>query len=72
MHDLTFELHGDETLILDDMGEGALVLSQHSEATGRLERIAIELPQLLEAIAVLSPRYGEQTKNTEPSGLEAA
>ncbi|MCB2061938.1 MAG: hypothetical protein KDE25_00490 [Novosphingobium sp.] len=70
---LTIELQGEDPVTLDDMGEGTVILSQHSETHGRLERIATDYGQLRQALEALRPRYGSQdTKNTEPEGRIAA
>ena len=56
---LTWELEdgeGHEVVRLDDMGEGCLVLSQRNEA-GRVERVAVTLGMLQQAIAAVMPRY---------------
>lgn len=62
---MTFQLHGDEMITLDDMG-GTIVLSQHSELSGRMESVVLELGQLWQAVEIARHRYGsEGTKNTD-------
>ena len=58
MANLTIELHGADVVTLDDMGDGTVILSQHNEATGRLERTALDYRQLVQAVEALCPRYG--------------
>ena len=69
---LTWELEseGHDALHLDDMGDECLVLSQMNDA-GDMERVAVSLEQLQEAVAVLGPRY-RGTKNTDRQPLITA
>lgn len=74
MHNLTVQLEGEDEVTLDDMGCGSLVFSQHSEVSGRMERVVVDWKQLLQAAEVVRLRYGSETKNTdrqrEPATLD--
>jgi len=48
----------DYAVMLDDMGDGSLVLSQFSEASGLTERVVIEWADMLAKVEALRPRYG--------------
>lgn len=57
---LTRELEGEgcDSLHVDDMGEGCIVLSQQVGGAGRMERVTVSWGQLQEALSGLAPRYG--------------
>jgi hypothetical protein len=58
MTGLTIQLHGNEAVTLDDMGEGFFVLSRTNEA-GDTERFPLEWSHILDAVKALAPRYGD-------------
>lgn len=60
MTTLTWELEGEgyDSLHVDDMGDGCIILSQTVEDTGRMERVAISWGQLQGVLKALAPRYG--------------
>jgi hypothetical protein len=64
MYDLTFQLHGEDLVTLDDMGEGQIVLSSYNDTGGR-EAIALTWDQLSQAVEALRPRYGSEAKNID-------
>lgn len=68
---ITIEQDGDWSVTLDDMGKGHVVLSQFSEVTGRVERIAGDRKKLLAAL--LAAENDHEPKNTDQrEEIEAA
>lgn len=71
MDRLSFKIEADgfESLGVDDMGEGVIVLSVRNER-GKVERLALSWEQHVKAGEILAQRYG-RTKNTEPLSVAA-
>lgn len=72
MTELSFQFTAEDcdTLSVEDMGEGELVLSQRNPS-GNVERIAINRDQLLAVLDATAPRY-KIAKNTDQSVLGLA
>lgn len=60
---------GYEDLVVEDMGEGALVLVQVTE-TGVSERLAVSLSQVQRLLDALGERYADP-KNTDHPAMAA-
>ena len=61
MTDLSFAIASEthDTIAVDDMGEGALILTESNE-DGTVSRIALSFDQLEAAYQALAPRYAPQ------------
>lgn len=69
----SFAIESDDhdKLLVDDMGECTVVLSQRNEA-GKVERVAVSLEQLNATMARLASRYGCMKNTDHDMGCELA